>query len=482
MPSTASTATRQRAARDILVQIVARVFNLALGVIVTGLVARTLGTTLYGEWSTIFVILGLVGYFSSFGMEKVVIREVAANPELEHEWFGAMMFVRFSLLIPVMIASVLAIVLLQRSHQMLVAGLILTATMPFDGVGVLQLVFQLRVDNRVPMLVLTLRSVLWAAAVALIYFGGGGMVELAIAMAATNALAAIVQAVAATRAMDRWPRPSRKHLRGLVMVGVPLGVAGVLIMAYARIDQLIVFQSAGSHAAGLYGAVYGILDQAHFVPISILTTLTPIIAASWPRDPGRMFRTVRLAAEMMAIGSLGALAFAIAAAEPVVRLIFGAEFAEAAPALPILGGAFVFICFGYLNGSLMTVLGLQGRLLRISIAALVVNLAGNLILVPTYGFLAAAWMTLATELLVFGLSLWVILANLKPKSLDVSRGLRTLLAAGLLCGALTALDSAGAGLAILVPAACVLYPALLIGLRAFDPRELLVVVRRRVSS
>jgi len=338
------------------------------------------------------------------------------------------------------------------------------------------------VDNRVPMAVLTLRSVLWAAAVAIIYWGGGGMVELAIAMAATNALASIVQTLAAARALERWPRPSRRRLRGLMRVGIPLGVAGVLIMAYARIDQLIVFQSAGSHAAGLYGAVYGILDQAHFVPISILTTLTPIIAASWPLDPGRMFRTVRLAAEMMAVGSLGALAFSIAAAEPVVRLIFGAEFAEAAPALPILGGAFVFICFGYLNGSLMTVLGLQGRLLRISIAALVLNVAGNLILVPSYGFLAAAWMTLATELLVFALSLRVILGNLKPKGLDVNKGLRTLLAAGLLCGALSGLEAAGAGLAVLVISACVLYPALLIGLRAFDPRELSVVLRRRVSS
>lgn len=478
MPSTASTATRQRAAQDILVQIVARVFNLALGVVVTGLVARTLGTTLYGEWSTIFVILGLVGYFASFGMEKVVIREVAANPELEHEWFGAMMFVRFSLLIPVIIASVVAIVLLQRSHQMLVAGLILTATMPFDGVGVLQLVFQLRVDNRVPMLVLTLRSVLWAVAVAIIYFGGGSMVALAIAMAATNALASIVQTIAASRAMDRWPRPSRKRLRGLVTVGIPLGVAGVLIMAYARIDQLIVFQKAGSHAAGLYGAVYGILDQAHFVPISILTTLTPIIAASWPLERERMLRTVRLAGEMLAVASLGALSFAIVASEPVVRAIFGAEFIDAAPALPILGAAFVFICFGYLNGSLLTVLGLQGRLLRISIAALVLNVVGNLILVPPYGFLAAAWMTLATELLVFALSLSVILRRLKPERLDIGQGLRTLLAAVILAGLLVGLREAGGGLVGLVLGACIFYPALLFGLRAVRREDVRTVLRR----
>jgi len=478
MPSTASTATRQRAARDILVQIVARILNLGLGVVVTALVARTLGATLFGQWSTIFVILGLVGYFASFGMEKVVLREVAGRPELENEWFGAMMFLRFSLLLPVIALSIGAIVLLHRSHEMLVAGLILTATMPFDGVGVLQLVFQLRVENVVPMLILTLRSVLWGVAVAIIYFGGGGMIALAIAMAATNATASLVQTVVALKKLEHLPRPSRKRLRSLLAVGLPLGVSGVLIIAYARIDQLIVYQASGSRAAGLYGAVYGMLDQAHFVPISILTTLTPIIAASWPLERERVLRTVALAAELLAIASLGALAFAIVGAEPVVRLVFGAEFAAAASALPVLGGAFVLICFGYLNGSLLAVLGLQSRLLRISVAALVLNLAANLLLVPPYGFMAAAWVTLATELLVFLLSLRVVWQRLAPGRPDFARAGRIVLAAAVLGGTLTAVQAAGGGLAVLIVAACLLYPALLFGLRALQVEDLRILLRR----
>ena len=84
--------------------------------------------------------------------------------------------------------------------------------------------------------------------------------------------------------------------------------------------------------------------------------------------------------------SLGGMAFAIVAAEPVVRLLFGAEFVPAAPALPVLAAAFVFICFGYLNGNLLVVLGQQNRLLRVSVAALVVNVLGNLLLVPADRF------------------------------------------------------------------------------------------------
>ena len=62
---------------------------------------------------------------------------------------------------------------------MLIAGAILIVAMPFGGMGALGLLFQLRVDNRVPMIVMTLRSVLWTAAVVMIHKEGGGIVPFA---------------------------------------------------------------------------------------------------------------------------------------------------------------------------------------------------------------------------------------------------------------------------------------------------------------
>jgi O-antigen/teichoic acid export membrane protein len=482
MPSAASQATRQRAAHDVFIQIFARILNLALGVVVTALLARTLGDALYGQWSTILVVLGLVGYLMNFGMEGVVVREASREPEHEMEWLGSMLALRLVLIGPVLLVAALAIWLLHSSQQMLDAGLILIITMPFSGVGVLGLIFQLRVRNIVPMIVLTLRSVLWGAAIVFIYFNGGSLVELAIAMAVTNAVGTLAQMYAARRVVGQWLRPTRLHMGTLLRVGIPLGLSGVLVIFYARIDQVIVYVISGAREAGLYGAVYGVLDQSHFVPVSVLTTLAPIIAAAWPADRERMLRTVRLAAEFMAIASLGALAFACVASEQIVRLIFGAGFVDAAPALPVLGAAFVFICFGYLNGNLLIVMGLQRRLLSISLIALVVNLAGNFILVPLTGFMGAAWMTLLTEIVVFAASLTLILGTFELRSLGLGRILRTLLAAVLLGGVLAGLDLLGASLAVLIVAACLCYTALLFGLRALELDDVRVLLRRKALA
>ncbi|HEV3069929.1 MAG TPA: flippase [Solirubrobacteraceae bacterium] len=482
MPSAASQATRQRAAHDVFIQIFARVLNLALGVLVTALLARTLGGARYGQWSTILVVLSLVSSLMNFGMEGVVVREASREPERELEWLGSMLTLRLLLLVPVVLIAAGAIVLLHSSQQMLLAGLILLTTMPFSGVSVLGMVFQLRVRNIVPMLVLTLRSVLWGTAVVIVYFNGGSLVELAIAMALTNAVGSLVQMYAGRRLVGQWLRPTRQHIGTLLRVGVPLGLSGVLVIFYARIDQVIVYVIAGSRSAGLYGAVYGVLDQSHFVPVSVLTTLAPIIAAAWPADRERLLRTVRLAAEFMAIASLGALAFACVASTQIVRLIFGADFLAAAPALPVLGGAFVFICFGYLNGNLLVVMGMQQRLLRISLIALLVNLIGNFILVPIMGFMGAAWMTLVTEVVVFGASLRLIDGALGLRSLGLARIARTVLAAALLGAVLGGLELAGASLAVLIVAACLCYPALLFGLRALELDDVRVLLKRKALA
>jgi O-antigen/teichoic acid export membrane protein len=258
-----------------------------------------------------------------------------------------------------------------------------------------------------------------------------------------------------------------------VRVGAPLGVAGLLIVAYARIDQIIVFEQVGAQAAGYYGSAYRILEQVHFVPGTVITTIAPIVAALWISDRERMLRVATLAAELLAITSFGGLAFAIVGADPFMRLIFGDEFAPAAQALPVLGGAFVFICFGYLTGTLLLVTGLASRQIVVGLAGLVVNVAGNLVLVPRYGFMAAAWMTMATEVVVVGTGGWFVVRRLGGRAaLPWGRLPRIVAAAVVLLVALLAIDAAGAPFAVLAVAAAVLYPALLLGLRALAPHDL----------
>jgi O-antigen/teichoic acid export membrane protein len=472
--------SRERAFRDVLVQVAARVLNLALGVVVTILVVRTLGDSGYGQWMTILTTFQLVGFFTSLGLESVTVREAVADPEHAGDWVGALVVTRMALTLPVMLVGVGVLALIQESNAMLLAGLILLIEFPLGVGSSLAVVHQLHVRNTWPMIILTVNSVLWGISVLVIYLAGGGLVAMATAMTLVTVVTATMQAFAALKLMRFRLRPSRAAIIQLVRVGAPLGVAGLLVNAYARIDQVIVFEQAGSQAAGYYGAVYRVMEQAHFIPVSVLTTLAPIITALYISDRARMLRILTLAAEFLAIGSLGALGFAAVAAEPLMRLFFGEEFVPAAPALPVLGGAFVFICYGYLTGNLLLILGIQKKQIVVGLAGLVVNVIGNLILVPRYGFEGAAWMTLVTEVVVVGTGGYYVVRALGGlRVVSVGRLPRVFAAAATLTAALVAIKVAGGGLAVLSVAAAVLYPSLLIGCGAVSVAEIKSLLLKR---
>ena len=97
-------------------------------------------------------------------------------------------------------------------------------------------------------------------------------------------------------------------------VGIPVGIAGIFVTSYVRLDQILVLEFAGARQAGLYGAAYRVLDQVQFIPIAVMTTLFPLIASSYPGSMDRVRSLLQLAAEYLTIATLPILAFTIVAA------------------------------------------------------------------------------------------------------------------------------------------------------------------------
>jgi hypothetical protein len=98
--------------------------------------------------------------------------------------------------------------------------------------------------------------------------------------------------------------------------------------------------------------------------------------------------------------------------------------------------------------------------------------------VPIDGFMAAAWMTLVTEIVVCAASLRVILRTLELPFPRPGRVGRTVVAAAILAAGLDALRLAGAPLGALAAVSCLGYPALLLGVRAVALSDLRVLLRR----
>ena len=455
--------------------------NLVLGVFVTALIARSLGTTGFGEWTTIFSVSTLVGYFTNLGLSGIAVRFAASEPHREADWIGGYATLTAALTVPAMVVYALIMQAISTTEEMRLASLILALAYVAGVLATLSTIFRMRVRNDISIAFVTANSVLWAGAVIVIATQHGGMVALAAAFLAVSVLIQGSQALLAMHTAPVHIRGSWRMWRPIMRVGMGVGLGALLTVAYARIDQVLVFELAPKRSeAGIYGAIYRVLDTAGFVPTAVMTTLFPIISAAYPSDPQRVRRLVQLAIDYLAMLSLPTLAFSLAASEPLIRLMFGPKFVEGAPALPILMTAYVVICFGYVSGNMIIPTELQRRYVNFALIGLIVNVGLNLVLIPQYGYIAAAWTTLLTNVIVVFPALNSVLRKL-DMGLSLGRLLRTAAAASVSGAVVAVLHNAGVSLGGLIGAMIVTYPLALLALRALDIGELRSVLGQRAA-
>jgi O-antigen/teichoic acid export membrane protein len=463
---------------DVAVQIFARIANLALGVVVTLVLVHALGSSSFGLWSTIFAITQITSSFGELGLTQIAVSRAAREPDREPEWLGSLLSLRLLLAVPITLASIVAVFLLVSSHDGRVTGTLLSLVLLVGAAGTLNVVFQLRVRNHISMAILTLNSIVWGAGVIVVALLSGGIVAFAAVFLGTSLFTTTLTVGLASRIAALRMRGTRRLWRPMLRVGLGLGAAGILVTLYVKLDQILVFKIAGSHQAGLYGADYRLLDQIQFIPTSVMTTLFPLIAAAYPHNRDRVRNLLQVTGEYLTMASLPILAFTIVAAHQIVTLLFGEQFGAAAPALPILAGAFVSISFGYLVGNMVVILELQRLFLRYAAIGLLLNAALNVLLIPHYGFLAAAWITLLTEVTVMSMSMRRVLQKLRMRP-QLQRLGRTLLGASAMGLAVWLARALGVPLGGLAAVAAVTYLPSLLLLGVLTREELLSVLRRK---
>jgi O-antigen/teichoic acid export membrane protein len=465
---------------DIAVQLIGRFANLAIGIVVTALLARTLGGAGFGVWSTLVAIATLVGVVGDLGLEQVALRSAAADPEHEPSWLGALVFLKQLLSLAAMGLCMGAVVLIAPNHQALVAGIVMMLTFLTTAASSLRVAFQLRIRNSLTIAMMTVQSVLWGAVVIWAHTTGAGIVALAIGFTATTSFAALGQGALALRIAAIDFTGLRRNCAELIRVGVPVAIGSALVLGYGQIDQILVFKIAGSEDAGLYGAAYRLLTQSSFVPVSVTTTVFALLAASFTSDTQRFRVLLQTSLELVLAAAIGALAFTIFYSSEIVSLLFGQAFARASSALPVLMGAFVLVSIGYLQDLLVIISRRQKLFVAIAVVALALNVGLNVALIPRYGFMAAAWVTVATELFVV-VARWFAVRSRLPAAPSLGRIPRLLVAGAAV--SILLLGARALGLPMLAALALTLlvYSSLLFVTGAISKADVRLMLRKNES-
>lgn len=241
--------------------------------------------------------------------------------------------------------------------------------------------------------------------------GGTGLILLGLGAAGpllALALAMLVPTLVFTRATWwglGWPRPAPGVVQELLAYGLPLTATVALNFVISTSDRFLVAWLLGTDAAGTYAAGYDL----GWAPVMILMTIVNL--AGYPL----VMRTIESAGAaaaksqlqqnglLLLIVALPALLGAVILAPNLARVVLGAPFrAEGATLVPWIALA------AFLAGARLYYANLAFQLSRktlgqlwVSLAAALLNVGLNLLWIPRFGLLGAAWATV----LAYGLAL-----------------------------------------------------------------------------
>jgi len=450
---------------------------------IAGLLARTANVVLFiivsrlagpGEAGILtigFSYLAITGRFAAWGLDQILIRDVAKDTSQSGRYF-----VNFGLL-RLMLASLSAVG---------IGALVSFGAYPAaDTYAIWLLLF-----NVWPEGILNLSQAVFIAHERLSFvalFGaivGGGKLAFGVlallwgfgitgvlwAMLLANILAALVSIVVASRILGLQRESFDQYfcMQQLAKAAPFVLIAGSYILDNQADTVLLSFQMP-KDALGWYGASTAILVGVSLLPQAYRDAVFPTLSRAFASGFTTLDYMYRRSMKYMLIAAVPITLGLMLLAEPVLVLIYGERFAAAAPSLQVLSIA-VGIQFVMVLQNRLLVIANQQRLLSIYILlGLIINALGNLLVVPYMGIAGAATARVCSNILVYTLSYRLINRVVHPFRMGTI-WIRPLLAAVVMMATLWYLSDWMVIPRIVLGA--VIYIILLLLLRTFSREEI----------
>jgi O-antigen/teichoic acid export membrane protein len=221
---------------------------------------------------------------------------------------------------------------------------------------------------------------------------GRGIVSL-LALAAAVQVAQIATALAFWRPLfggRRRAADAAPPLTATLRRALPFAAAGLVANLQLRVAPLLLGAMATPAELGWFGAASRVGRAVKLAPQAIFAGALPVLAHEYGRDRSDALRVSRSLDRALAALSVAAAAAVALGAAPLMRLLFGAPFAAAGPAL-------VWIAIGLVpalsnSGRKIFLYAAAGEsvVLRWSVVALAAQIGSAAVLIPAFGAAGAA--------------------------------------------------------------------------------------------
>ncbi|MBI2462938.1 MAG: flippase [Candidatus Spechtbacteria bacterium] len=405
----------QRITLNTIAAVGVRVAGGFFALLIVGITTRALGLDGFGEYSTVIAYLSTVGIFVDLGLYTLMTREISSVEDKNEEKKIVSYFftLRLALAVIFFVLAVAGSFLFPYTTAVKIGIIITSSGYIFLSLSqVLMGVFQKYLHIEKASIAELVGRVVQLIFVSLFFILGGELFAYLWAVVFGTFATLVANIFFARKFVAFGLAISIPYWRKTLVTTLPIAISLLFILLYFKIDAIILSLIKSPRDVGIYSVAYKTLETLIFFPAMFVGITMPILSrAAVNKD--EFSRTFQRVFNALVISALPIVVGGILTASSIVNIIGGYQFLLSTLPLQVLFLAVGIIFFGTLAGSSVVALNIQKRAMWIYFLGMVFNVIANLILIPSYSYMAAAWTTVITELIVTAMLFWLIWSNIR---------------------------------------------------------------------
>lgn len=398
----------QRVAKNALTPMVLSLLNRALDMAFAMLYLRVLAPEGAGRYQ---FATNFIGYFETallFGLGTLITREMAKHREQTNRYVSNSVVLRMLLwliLLPILGAIVYGYVRFFDLTGDTVAAILFffMALIPSLIADAFTAVFYANEKMEYPAAITSVTTIMKVTLGTLALLLGYGFVGMAASTLLVNIGTALILGFLAARLFFR-PRLEfdPPFARTMASESLPLMVNNLLSRIFFQVDVLLLRPLRGDVEVGYYGAAYRYIRALDIIPSYFTLAVFPLISRFAESSRESLIRAYILSVKLLIMVALPIVVGTTFAAHELILVLAGAEY------LPHSMIALQFLIWympvGFINSVthyVLIAINQQRFLTKAFTFGAAFNILTNLLLIPRYGYVAAAIVTALSELALF---------------------------------------------------------------------------------
>ncbi len=390
-------------------QLVGKVVGSGAMLLVSIMIARSFGAQGYGDFTKITTFVAFFYLFVDFGLNAIYLKR-------NSDW-ATLLGMRIVGGVLLMFLAIASLSFLPQGETQGYTGLVRLGIILFSPTIFLQglivsanAIFQKRLRYDLATLALSIGNIIIVVLVAGAVYGLSSRVGV-IGVTTSLLLGLSVTAIVSLFLVRHIEGPIRisldkKTANALFMASLPLGLTLLFNQVYFRIDSFVLTLSRSTSEVGFYGLAYKMFELPLVIPTFFMNSVYPLFVKQLNQESGIRNQGIKHMVKKILLFMIPTSIFMILVlwyAAPLL-LYIRPEFAESISLLRILTLGLPFFFFSSLVMWALIALGKQIILALIYGSLMTLTIVLDILIIPKFGAIGAAWITVGSEALVLFIS------------------------------------------------------------------------------